>query len=300
MIAGVAWLQGHEQEALMTEFNAALIREKISFASQDDAQSTEAGNEDLPLVRSNRVSLDLRYNEIKESVVVRGHSMHATLRLAARLVQEYHRTAGYCVRDEFFKWQPLWEAVQTSYDRKYVQTPWAAIYVAGESIFRTAETPVVDVVEKCALIADSNYDDALQVTEQALNRLGKNVRIAHTSNVAGVFTGSGEMVRCSLIHRSRGGDSLFSLTASGVVRLYSGVAQALCTAAAFLEGLDLRYTLRTARENLQNLEEEAAAREKLKIQHSMARQVALMSEISLLEQVYNVKYRPEKPDFIKA
>lgn len=277
------------------DFSTSLVREKIVFLDDADVVQAE-GAQGPATVRSNRIFLKLGARAATEKVVVRAQNMHTTLRLASRVMTSYYRNGLFLDRTHAFDWEAAWESCLSNYEKDFNPDIWAAVYINGKAMFKTNLSPFVDVVEKCALLTVDNYDATMDVTESALKQIGRAMRINHSSNVAAVFTDKDDTMRCGIIHRAEGKDTTFNFTAVGG-QPHARVPQALSIAGAFLEGINLRYVVKSLQDRMRRGELEKVSPEASRLRGATARLTAINRGITGFEEVYAVKYRPEKPDF---
>jgi hypothetical protein len=222
--------------------------------------------------------------------------MHTTLRLASKIMFSYYKTGLFLDRSQPFDWESLWEQVLSQYEKDFNPGIWSAIYINGKPVFKTTKSPFVDVIEKCALLTIDNYDATMEVTESALKQIGRAMRINHSSNVATVLTDSGDTMRCGIIHRARGKDTTFNFTAEGG-ETHNRIVQCISIAAAFLEALNLQFVVQSLQEKNKRGEIPKVSKEANQLRGATARLITLDKGIMSFEDIYKVKYRPEKPKF---
>ncbi|MDP2205795.1 MAG: hypothetical protein Q8K65_05755 [Alphaproteobacteria bacterium] len=279
----------------MKDFSTSLVREKIEFL--DDGAE---GISKAAVVRSNRIFLRLPAADHPaqfDKIVIRTQTMPTALRLAGKVMFSYYRNGIFSTRPEPYDWTTQWEAVLSGFDHAFTPDLWAAVYVNGKSAFKTINSPFVDIVEQCALLSIDNYDAAIHVTEDALRKIGRAMRINHASNVAAVLSDNGEELRCGIIHRTDGRDATFNFMASGGADVSHRVVQSFGTAAAFVEAINLQRIIRTMQEKIRAREAAKASPEATKLRAATARMTAIDKAINSFEDMYSVKYRPAKPDF---
>jgi len=276
----------------MEEFNTSLVREKIIFTEGEIGDEAK----EPVIIRSNRIFLRLGKPPEMEKIVIRTQNMHTTLRLAARVLSNYYEGGLLLTRSKPFDWGRQWEEALSGYEKDFNPGAWAAVYVNGRPVFKTVTSPFVDVIEKCALLTIDNYDATMEVTEGALKQIGHAMRINHNSNVAAVFTDFGENMRCGIIHRTDKKDVAFNFTATGGGQK-SRIIQSIGATAAFLEAFNLRFTIHTLREKIRQAGAKGATPENNQVRAAIVRQGAINKAIRTFEDVYDVKYRPAKPDF---
>lgn len=280
----------------MEEFNASLVREKIILFDDGQDEAAAAEGKGPTVIRSNRVHLKLGARAATENIVVRAQNMHTTLRLASKIMFAYYKGGLFLDRAAPFDWEIQWESALSAYEKEFNPQNWSAIYINGKSVFKTTTSPFVDVIEKCALLTIDNYDATMGVTESALKQIGRAIRINHSSNVAAVLNDGGGSMRCGIIHRTQGKDTTFSFTAEGGEAAYR-VTQSVSIAAAFLEALNLQFVAKGLQEKARRGELPKIGREANQLRMATARLVALDKGIVSFEEIYQVKYRPEKPQF---
>lgn len=277
----------------MMEFSTSLVREKIEFTDDRGGKPAAAA-----VVRSNRIFLRLPSPDgtAVEKVVIRTQTMPTALRFAAKLLFSYYRNGIFTGRLDPYDWERQWEGVLSGYDRAFLPQLWGAVYVNGKAVFKTINSPFVDIVEQCALIAADHYDSALDVTEEMLRKTGHALHISHTSTLAAVFSDTGDETRCGIIRRMDGHDITFSfMAAEGDVS--RRIVQSLGIAAAFLEAIDLQRVIQTMQDKIRSGEAAKASPEATRLRAATARMTAIDKAITSFEDSYSVKYRPAKPEF---
>jgi hypothetical protein len=277
----------------MEDFNASLVREKIILV---DDSAPEADEQGPTVIRSNRIFLKIGKRAATEKIVVRTQNMHTTLRLASKIMFDYYRNGLFLDRTTPFDWEGQWDAVLSTYEKEYNPQVWAAVYINGKPVFKTTKSPFVDVIEQCALLTIDNYDATMEVTESALKQIGRAIRINHSSNVATVFTDDSHAMRCGVIHRAGGKDTTFSFTCEGG-EARNRIVQSVSIAAAFLEAINLQFVVKGLQDKLKRGEIAKVGKDANQLRTGTARLVALDKGIAGFEEIYTVKYRPEKPQF---
>ncbi len=285
----------------MEDFNTALIREKVDIL---DGAAPAGAEDEANVIRSNRIFLKLQqpapgHKTTTEKVVIRCQNMHSTMRLAARVMTEFYDFGFFGPREVPFDWDAAWLESQSEYERTYNNQNWAAVYIDGKSVFRTRHSPFTDIIEQCAMLNIDDYDQTMRVTQGALKRVGKEVRINHATTVAAVMTDVGDQMRCGILHRTDGRDAAVNFTATGGVAA-ARVPQSLGTVGLLLEGLSLRHALR----GLSSKSRIGFARKHTEMDAQLTaatgRLVGIDKAIRDFEANYAVKYRPEKPVFFGA
>ena len=276
----------------MEEFNTSLVREKIIFTSGDQQDHAK----EPVVIRSNRMFLKLETSKGVEKVVIRAQNMHTTLRLAAKILSSFYNDGPLLSRAVPLDWPQQWEEVLSSYEKDYNPEVWAALYINGRSVFKTLTSPFVDVIEKCALLTLDNYDATMEVTEDALKQVGHAMRINHNSNVAAVFTDNGDSMRCGIVHRTDKKDIAFHFIAVNGAQ-HTRIIQSMGATAAYLEAFNLRFVIHSLRGKIRSGAAKTVSPENNQVRAAIVRQGAINKAIRSFEEVYDVKYRPAKPDF---
>lgn len=279
----------------MQAFSATLVREKITISQVAD-DDLPAGSGDAPdVVRSNRLVLRLTDGKKTENVVIRAQNMQSTLRYAAKVYFSFYKNGFFAERAVPFDWQETWDLMLSAYDKKFHPRLWCAVYLDGKAIFKTTDTPFVDVVEKCALSKLSDYDATMSVTEKFLAEVGKPIRIEHLTKVAAVYSDDNETLRCGVMNRSAGRETTFSFIISGGEQ--SGrVVQGFHIAAAFIEAVDIQHYVRSVGRHLAQGILTKNAPEMARFYASPERLRELRKSVEAFEENVEVKYRPERPD----
>ena len=278
----------------MSDFTTSLVREKIVFVDDTPKPDGTAGDGST-VVRSNRILLKLPGRTRTERIVIRTQNMHTTLRMTSRIMTSYYKSSIFTDRETPFDWAEAWDSCLSTYEKINNPDIWAAVYIDGQPMFKTNASPFIDVVEKCALLSIDDYDATMSVTENALKQIGKQIRISHASNIAAALTNTGGTMRCGIIHRTDGRNTTFSFNATGGDD-HNRVTQSLSIAGALLEAINLRFMVRNVQASLRRGEIEKSASEAVKMRSAASRVIALAKGVINFESVYEVKYRPEKPD----
>jgi len=281
----------------MSEFHTSLVREKIVF--DDFGQDGNAPFAIENVVRSNRMVLDLERTNERETVVVRAQNMHSTLRMAAKVVNNFYKGGGsFQKRETMPNWQRLWEQTLSAYEQDYNRDNiWGAVYIDGTAVFRTKQARFMDIIEQCALVTRDEYDTTKDVAEYALKQLGRDIKISHQSNITALIDDKPEALRCSVSHRSDHKDTVFNFIMQKGAARTDRIYHAFVMAACFLEGINLGYTVRKIRTDLTEGKISRNSKPAEQMYAAQERQLVLRREIIAIEELYKINYRPEKPNF---
>lgn len=281
----------------MQDFNSSLLREKFVIQDLKPGGSDTASTVAL----SNRFVVELKNSkgDTSEIYVVRGHNMHSVIRMATRILYAFNNGGPIANRGNAYSWQKAWDAIVNDYEHAYNPQRWIAIYKDGRNIFSVGEYhPFLDMIEKCDHDNSKDYDYAIPMAEKLFQQAGKEMKIAHNSNVALNVHFEDNHGRCGIILRGSNKTTTFSFA----TKLYDekielNIGQCLGSAAAFLEGIQLAFLIGMNMEKIRLGIIERFSKEEKQTREGQQRLQRLNAEIAGLETTYDVRYRPEKPDF---
>ncbi len=278
----------------MIEMQTSLLREKFTIKNmQENAEGRRASL----VVPSNRMEVSLSDNNL-ETYIVRAHNMHSTLRMAARITQELREGGPIANRPVTFDWASAWKSMASDYEKIYNPDLWIVVYHGGKPVFSNGgHPPFTDVIEKFNASSDEDYEHSIDLAEKAFQKNGEPVDIEHDGNVALNVDLKEDKSRCSIILRTSAKTTTFTFTVISEDDNPVNFAQCLGASAAFLEGIQLCFMIGTNIEKIRLGIIERHTEEDKKTSEAKTRLNRLRSEISNLENSYNVGYRPEKPNF---
>ena len=284
---------------MAVEFNATLLREKFIIK---DAMPEKQADQKPVVALANRLSLPLyspRF-DVNESLIVRAHNMHTCVRLGARLAQDFNDFGPLLGRNPAYDWQNAYDAITRGYETKFNPNLWAAIYYQGRVVFEKGAAerhPFLDVIEQCDARNNSDYEKAVAVAEDAFKHAGKLVNIEHDANVALLVNVTEDEGKCGIILRGPARTTTFSFTARKRPGLPVRPASCLSASAAFLEGIQLAFQVGMIRQKIHYDLIGKSSEEAHKGEDASQKLYRLNGAISQFENMYDVHYRPEKPDF---
>lgn len=282
----------------MTEFNATLLREK--FIIKDVMPDEHSGKPVIAL--SNRLTLPLHkpHSDDHEDLVVRAQNMHTCVRLGARLCQDFQEYGPLLTRDPAYDWNEAYEAITKGYESKFNPNIWAAIYHKGRVLFENGATnrhPFLDIIEQCDARSKGDYDKAVNMAEDAFKHAGKLVTIEHDANVALLVTTNEDEGKCGIIVRGPNRTTTFSFTAKKRPGRSVRPSSCLSASAAFLEGIQLAFQVGMIKQKVKLELIERHSEESQKGEDAGQKLGRLNAAINQFESMYDVRYRPDKPDF---
>ncbi len=284
----------------MHTLNLSLLRER--FIIHDP--KTDKGKQNKAVIAlSNRIALDLtnEAGNLNELFIIRTQNMHSCTRLASKIIQSFQQSGPLLTRHMDYDWKVTWDSVVNDYEYAFNTERWVAIYHEGHVIFETGERhPLLDVIEKCDANNGREYEDSILLAEDAFQKTGKTVKIEYDGNVALVVNLKALEGRCAIILRGADKTTTFNFSAASTKDKALSFVQTIGAAAAFLEGMQLAFMVGMNNVKIQMGIIERHSREEKQNREAKKRLSRLSTEITNLEDNFNVAYRPEKPDFQKT
>lgn len=279
----------------MMLLNTSLLRERFTI--------TEKGSKQEPIMAfGNRILLPLTHEEsgLQERIVVRAHSMHMALRMAAAISFEFYKSGPIINRPKSFPWKDKWYDLSSDFERPHTPDTWVCVYHNGRIIYANGNHhPFLDIIEQCDIKNRAEYDRAIYIAEDIFKQADRNVKIDHDVNIAFVIGAMSDKIRCGLILRAASRTTTFNVS---IEKLKDDSSKflphhGLNLAADYLEGIQLAVSC--------GYTENQIAADKISEESVIAKRAGasyrrigrLNQSISGYENSYNVKYRPEKPDF---
>ncbi len=281
----------------MAEFSASLLREKFTIYDPE-SEMHEEGESVVAL--SNRMVINLCSSNEKyeEKYVVRAHNMHGCVRMCARIIHTFHEGGPIMNRHIAFDWQAAWDSLVNDYEHAYNPQRWVTVYHKGRIVFENGKHhALLDVIEQCDARNEDQYDMSIALAEDAFKQVGKKVTINYDSNVALVVTFEHNEGRSGIILRGPDRTTTFTFTASGTKAKALSVPQCLAASAAYLEGIQLAFLIGMNNEKTRLNIIKRFSKEEKQTREAKKRLSRLSAEITNLEGVYDVHYRPERPEF---
>jgi hypothetical protein len=285
----------------MTEFSTSLLREKFTIK---DAMPADMADSEPVIALSNRLALLLKNEKGQsETIIVRAQNMHSCARLAAHIAREFQDNGPLMTRAQPYAWGEAWQSVIKGFEKSWNPNRWAALYHKGRVIFEDhadqARHPFLDIIEQCEARNKGDYGQAVKVAEDAFRQAGKLVNINHDSNVALVMNVEEDEGKCGVIVRGPARTTTFNFTARRKKKGGEAVkpSQCLTVAAAFLEGIQLAFFVGMTRQKLAYEMIEPFSADAKKAEDGSHKLARLNTAISQFEQMFDVNYRPDRPEF---
>lgn len=283
----------------MAEFNASLLREKFIIT---DAIPSDINDVAPVIALSNRMMLPLVSDNEKdaETFVVRAQNMHVCTRMAASIAYEFQQRGLIMDRKKPLKWKDLWNEVIKGYEETWNPKRWVAVYHKGRVLFEEGPGQrhlFADVIEQCDARNKGEYAQAVKVAEEAFKQAGKMVNIAHDSNIALIMSITRKEGKCGLIVRSPARTTTFNMTMRKKKGAEVRPSQCMTAAAAFLEGIQLCFRVGMARQKLKFELISPASPEGVQAEDAGRRLGRLNTAVTQLENILEISYRPDRPEF---
>ena len=279
----------------MKSLETSLLREK--FILQEPAA---ADGKTKIIASSNRIVLDLRRGDetLDERFVIRSHNMHGAVRMAARVLQGYQSGGPLLRRQIPFPWKDTWDAAQSDYETKFNPQRWIAIYHQGGMVFEEGgHHAVLDAIEKLQVNNTKPYEHSIEMAEAEYRRSGRNLKISYDGNVALNLNLDEKQARVGVIVRGPLKTMTFNFMVSGKGGKPISFYSCMYGAAAFLEGIQLAFMAGMNSEKMTLGLLPPTSAEGVQTRDALLRLKLLNAEIASLEGSFEVRYRPERPEF---
>lgn len=276
------------------EINTTLLREKFTIRD-----ITDEGHAPI-IATSNRIVLPLVTAEGREPevFVIRAHTMHSCIRMAAQILQSFIRVGPIMAREPAFDFDAAWSMSCSQHEVTHNLSRWVAVYCKGREVYAFGERhPFFDVIEKCDMKNPGNYDRALVIAEETFGQMGRSVSIGYESNIGMVLNVRPTVGRCGLIHRGPEKNSTFNFVAEPKEDRQVSATLCMNVCAALLEGLQLAYKIGIINDKLKLSLIDKFSTEGRVGQSALHRLADLNIEITSFENRMAVYFRPEKPEF---
>jgi len=271
----------------------SLVREKVTVTSD---QGPLAATEEATVICSNRILLQFDDHGKTENLVIRGQNMPCTLRMAAKCAAAYYYSGSFLEREEKYNWEKAWDKIVSTYEKAYNDINWMTVYLNGEVMFTTQKSPFVDIIEKCALISIDNYENTIQVTQDAMKEVGRNVDIQRKANIAVMISDDGKRMVCGIMQRITSGNTSFSMVAQNGLQTDRFITS-MDAAAALLEEFNLYHYLKRIEKDLDGAKITKDHEDFVQVQAALGRQKELNISLNRFEDQYRVIYKPDRPKF---
>lgn len=272
----------------------SLLREKFIIRETTDRSSLFVAN-------GNRMKIDIP--GIPHPIVIRAHSMHMTLRFVAKIVEIFEWTKSVVEITDTFDWEKIWLDLISKFEEKHTPKTWIAVYHKGHPIYTYNEYHVFfDVLENCEhknSQRSEKYDQSISMTQKAFEQMGRTVMIEQESHMGFVLDTTNTENRFAITLRLPDHKSTFSTRAqaSKEQKVEPTASESITMASYFIEAVNLSVQCGFMRKRIEKGKIEQGSDEMKRFRAFQAQCGYLQFAINQMESKYNIKYRPEKPDF---
>jgi len=276
-----------------------LFREK-STIHRLGASGDDVDDDSIVTVRSNRVSLSLKVGRFRENIVVRGQNIPATLRLAALVIEHFHKDPTIFTDEGRLteaEWRDLWARRVSSYERQFIPESWVALHHNGEAVFTTTPTSQIDEIERLAQGGDID-EELIHKVSQRLFGTDDDVVTQHDSQTAVVFTPFKDYHRAAILERRNGRTGSFAVSAHHPPKprrnvRYSGFIN-YC--ADIIEAMNIKLFLERLKQMVEDNQLSGPPVTPDRVAAAMGRKRELIQFLASFERANKITFRPERPD----
>jgi len=275
--------------------NTSLLRERFTITEKDDSHK--------PIEAfGNRILLPLhsKNGEITERIVVRAHSMHMALYMASEITKTFFKTGPVMHSMTSEKWKAMWYDVSGDFERPHNENTWISVYHKGRPIYQDGKHhPFLDIIEQCDIKNRDEYDRAIPMAVEIFKQAGRDIEIDYDVNIAAVIGITEHKTRCGLILRSPNRTTTFNFSMQNNIdkNIEPMPHHGIELSATYLEAIQLSTSTHFIKDKISknNLRETSQDAQYAKV--SYTRIGRLNNVIDSFETMYDIRYRPEKPDF---
>lgn len=273
-----------------------LFREKTTvhkFSFDSDADAGQAAMS----IRSNRIAMLLKANDVAETVVVRGQNIPCTLRAAAMVFEVFGRNPLVFRREEPVDWEDRWAKRLSGYERKFVPETWVSVHYNGRTLFSTSTSKQIDALEALAQGGDINEQIVRRVSQTLFGR-DEELVVQHDSQTAVVFTPFSSYHRAAILERRGGRTGSFAVSAHHPPKPKKGVRYDtfIHFCADLIEAVNVRMFLERIKAMVEENRISGPPITPAQVQSAMDRRRELVAFINAFERANKISYRPERPE----
>ncbi|KAA5607370.1 hypothetical protein F1188_00980 [Roseospira marina] len=252
------------------------------------------------MLRSNRLTMETSIGDKRSVVVVRGHNIAGTLRMAAIVAERFLRDPGLFEPGHAYPpdWNDLWSRKTSPYDKHFNQNNWASLHVGGETVFATRDSDALQGIERLAEGADLDEKTLRAATRGLFGTVSPDdVVVQHESQTAVVVTPFEDYLRTAVLERHSGRTGSFSFQVRRATDHPARPHSVMTFCADVIESCNLRQFLERAPDGSDRTLTPASARAiQSQIDGARKRRQELIQYIEGFEHANRVQYRPERPD----
>ena len=275
--------------------NISLLREKFTIR--------DLGMDATPIIAlGNRLQITIAKKP--SPLIVRGHSMHMTLRIAAEILKQLSYIPTIENVETILDWETAWEKLIKNFESENVPDTWIAVYYEGKTIFHMGNRHMFfDVIEQTEFKnfkSSNGYDQSIIMAQNAFKKMGRSVMIEQESHVGFVLDEGKIEMRFAVILRTPVQRATFTARLNknkdNDLKPYDYICMQL--AADFIEGINMAVRSGFLDKDIATGDIEPRS-EGMQIYNRLQKQMKYLDNaIGQTERKYKLSYRPEKPDFI--
>jgi len=251
------------------------------------------------VLKSNRLVMEVSSRSRTDSVVVRGHNIPGTLRMAAVVTDSVLDDPQTVSPNNPFPpdWDDLWSRRISDYERKVNPDNWASIHAGGETLYASVESDPVMLIERAAQGADLD-ERTIRAATAGLFGAGpdEDVVVQHDSQTAVVVTPFSAYLRAAVLERKGGRTGSFSVSVYHTQNRAASVPLLLGFCADLIECYNLRQFLERLPGSREDPRAPAPDHLRDQVAGANARRRELMQFITGFENANKLQYRPDRPD----
>ncbi|MBB4284812.1 hypothetical protein [Roseospira goensis] len=275
-----------------------LYREKSVIHRFDGQSGSDVPQDPSFVLKSNRLTMEVSAHSHTAPIVVRGHNIAGTLRMAAIVAERFTRDPETFSPHNPYPpdWGDLWERKVSGYERQFNRDNWTSLHVGGATIFTTRDSPPVVAIERLAQGADLDERTVRQAVASVFGcSADSDMVVQHDSQTAVVVTPFSAYLRAAILERKSGRTGSFSVSVYHTETRRARTSSLLNFCADLIESYNLRQFLERA-PGASDVGATAPAHLRQQIDAVVKRRRELAQYIEGFEHANRVQYRPERPD----
>lgn len=275
--------------------NVSLLREKFTIHNLGTGIS--------PVIAlGNRLKIDLPKQKIP--LIIRGHSMHMTLRYGAEILKHLSYIGHIETVETAIEWDNIWDKLINDFEKDNTPDTWITIYHSGKIIYQSGTHHMFfDIVEQTEfkqIQSTQGYEQSIIMAQNAFKIMGRDVMIEQESHAGFVLDDNPKEMRFAVILRTPEQKATFigrvSEKKDNKIKPYDYICMNL--AADYIEGINMAVRSGFMDKDIASGDIEPRS-DGMKLYTRIQKRIKHLGNlIGQAERKYVVKYRPEKPDFM--
>lgn len=273
--------------------NISLLREKFTIH--------DIGLDAHPVIAlGNRLRVDLPKQNTP--LIIRGHSMHMTLRFGAELLKHLSYISHVENVETVIDWQQQWDKLIKPFEADNVSGTWITIYYEGKILFESGDHHMFfDIIEQTEfkqMGSPNGYEQSIVMAQNAFKQMGRSVMIEQESHVGFVLDADPDEMRFAIILRTPEQKATFIVRVSENKDMKLRPHDYICLhlAADYIEGINMAVRSGFMEKNIQSGQIKQYSDDMKYYRKIQKRMQSMVLGIEQAERKYKIFYRPEKPD----